>query len=143
MQGTWWNPTSINQGDGIYHFQKVLVMAMWMWRSGKSLHGTEVWNAIFFSSLLFKELNILCSVTVRLKNKLIQRVRVREVFTWAWNKYRPDLFLGNKSNYCAWDSWIPTQGYSSDRPGHPCGSTLSKHWKWTVNSPRLGPSFIV
>lgn len=74
----------------------VLVMAVRMWRYGKSLHGTEVWNPIFFSSLLFKERNILCSDTVRLKNKLIWHIRVREVFTWAWNKYRPDLFPGKK-----------------------------------------------
>lgn len=119
VQGTWWNPAKANQRKEMYLFQKVLVMVVCIWRSGKSLHGTEVWNPILFPTLLFRELHILCSVAVRLKNKLIQPVRVREVFSWAWNKYRPDLFLGNKSNYCEWNSWIPTQGYSSDRPGHP------------------------
>lgn len=73
----------VNQGDGLYPFQKV---AAWIWRSGRNLHGIEVWNPLFFSSLLLKEVNILCSATVWLKNKLIQHVPVKEVFTWAWYK---------------------------------------------------------
>lgn len=126
--GTWWNPTSVNQGEE-NHFHRSLVMAVWMWRCGKSLHGTEVWNPIFFSSLLFKGGNILCSDTVRLKNKLIWHIHVREVFTWAWNKYSTDLFPGEESYYGAY-SWIPTQGYSSVRPGHPCGSTNTGNGLW-------------
>lgn len=68
---------------------------------------------------------------------------LRGVFSWAWNKYRPDLFLGNKRHYCGWMSWILTQGYSSDRPGHPVDPLCPNMGNGLWNSLRLGPSLIV